>query len=94
MAAFMADDKTLAPHPDVSWRDIAGEVVAVNVKSGDYFSFNEVGRLVWLGLASGATLDDTATRIAEEYDVTPDQALADVRHFMTALADRLLVSEN
>jgi hypothetical protein len=94
MAAVVVDGKALAPHPDVSWRDIAGEVVAVNVRTGDYFAFNEVGRRVWLGLADGVSLAETAARIAGEYDVTEAQAFADARRFVEALSEKALIAEN
>jgi hypothetical protein len=94
MAAFAMDGKTLTAAPDVAWRDVAGEIVAVNVRSGDYFTFNEVGRLVWLDLTGGGSLEATAARIAEEYDVARPQATADTRRFVEMLCEKRLVSAN
>ncbi len=91
MAGFRVDNCTFVLHADASWRDIGGEVVAINVESGDYFVFSEVGRLLWLAMAEGRSFDETVAHITREYEVEPDVVRADAVRFLQALEGVALV---
>ena len=72
---------------NITWRDIRGELIALQLDSGEYFSFNEIGRLVWLAVTEGQTPRQALARIAAEYDIEPEQAEADVSAFLQGLLD-------
>lgn len=91
MVDFVFDGAVLKPHADLSWRDVNGELVALNVKSGEYFVFNEIGRLVWLAMAEGKTAAETLKQILDEYDVEEQDAVSDVRKFVGGLLEKSLV---
>jgi hypothetical protein len=89
---FSLDGQVLKPSGDLSWRDINGELVALNVKSGEYFVFNEVGRIVWLAIAEGKSSDDTVQKILGEYNAKEQAGVVvDVRRFVDGLLERKLV---
>jgi hypothetical protein len=62
------------------------ELVILDLAKGEYFSLDKVGALLWSGLEVGRTVEQIAQEITLEYDVTMDQALADI----VALGDDLI----
>ena len=92
MADFAWKGKTLKPGDDLSWRDVDGELVALNTDSGKYYSFNDVGREVWLAVAEGKSMEDLLNLVESEYDVPDrDTAAKDVEKFLVDLMDAKLV---
>jgi len=64
---------------DVVAREVAGETVLLNLASGTYFGLNVVGGRIWQMLDSeGCTLAEVAEKLQDEFDVSADQAAADV----------------
>ena len=80
-------DSLFQTAPNITWRDIRGELIALRLDSGEYFSFNEVGRLVWLAAVEGQTPRQALARVLDEYDIDPEQAEADVSSFLQGLLD-------
>lgn len=91
MAGFCWEGREMKPHADISWRDINGELVALNVKSGEYFIFNEIGRMVWLAIAGGQDSSETVKKVIDEYEVNEQDASRDVEVFVKALEERSIV---
>ena len=83
-------------HPDVVWRDVDGEIVLLNVVTGQYFGLDEVGSRVWALLQAdgetGATLDALRDRVVAEFDVTPAGAQEDLRVLFLQLVEQQLVT--
>ena len=48
-------------------------------------TMNESAHSMWLALPAATDAQDIATTIAEEYDVTVEEALEDVREFLSRL---------
>ena len=90
--AHLEQDSLLHTGPNITWRDIRGELIALRLDSGEYFSFNEIGRLVWLAVTDGQTPRQAAARVVEEYDIQPEQAEADVSAFLQGLLDSGLLA--
>ena len=66
-----------------TWREVDGEVVALELKESVYYSIGGSGNLLWTRLADGATKDDlVAALTAEHADVEPAVAEADVQEFL------------
>lgn len=70
---------------------IDDSAVILAAQTGDVTVLNEVGALVWQALGRGTAVADIAAQIAQEYDVSPAQAAADVETFLQALAARKLL---
>ena len=78
-------------------REVAGETIIVPVSGrvGDLeaiYTLNAVGSRIWRLLEAPITMDAMAETIAREFDVSADQAAADVAEFVNALETRGLVS--
>ena len=75
-----------------SWRDVNNELVVLNLQSGEYFTFNEVGRLIWLSLNDGKTVEDIAKAVVEQYTASEEKAMEDVKAFISnMLSEGLLI---
>lgn len=73
-------------------RQVAGSYVVLSIAEAavDFdgmLNLNESGLLLWKLLEQGATLDSLANALLEEYEVTYDEALADVTAFVGKLRD-------
>ncbi|WP_321492930.1 PqqD family protein [uncultured Desulfobacter sp.] len=79
------------PVDEVTWRDINGEVVALKLVSGEYYSFNEVGRLSWLSITEGKQVSQIVDHIVENYETTLEQAWKDLNEFITGLMEHKLL---
>jgi hypothetical protein len=79
----------ILPHPDVVWREVDGEVVLLNVVTGQYFGLDSVGSQVWMLLQSagpeGANLQALCAMVTGEFEVDSATAESD----LTALINEL-----
>jgi hypothetical protein len=76
---------------DLNWREIDGEVVAVDAETSTYLSANPAGALLWQMLAGGATREALAQRLVDEYGIELERATTDVDVFVAALRARGLL---
>ncbi len=79
----MTDAAKYRRNPDVSWRTIEGQAVLIFNREGEVQVLNEIGTFVWEH--SGEPIEDIAGNIAESYEVTYDEALADARAFVAEM---------
>jgi Coenzyme PQQ synthesis protein D (PqqD) len=70
---------------EVTWRDVNGELVVLRLTSGEYYSFNSIGRLTWMNISEGKSIAEIVETIAAEYDVSHEQAESDVHGFVEGL---------
>jgi hypothetical protein len=76
----------------VIWRDIAGEVVIVGEEDHTVRMLNKTASAIW-SLADGTRdLDDIASAICEAFDVTGEEARADVEGFCSELVEAGLLT--
>jgi hypothetical protein len=77
-------------------RQIAGETIIVPVRShvGDVntiFTMNELGAMIWKLIDGQTTVSQIVAAVCSEYDVTLEQATADITDFLESLeAERLI----
>jgi hypothetical protein len=88
-------DSLFTPAEDITWRDVDGEIVVLKLNTGEYYTFNELGRSTWLQLSQGNTINQAVQAVIAEYDVETAQAENDIKHFVGGLIGRsLLVQQN
>ena len=75
----------------VSWREVAGEVIALRHASSEYLSTNATGALLWNALVDGASQSELADLLVTEFGVEADRAAADVDAFLELLDGRGLL---
>jgi hypothetical protein len=81
------------PTEGLTWREIDGETVLLDLHQSVYLRTNRTGTFLLRELVEGRDREDLVARLAEHYDLPEDTALADVETFVRNLQDRgLLVS--
>jgi hypothetical protein len=85
-------DKTRYRRADaVSFTELDGEIICLNLEAGQYVGMRDVGQAIWERLDEPRALDDIVRHVTSEYDVEYDTAAADVRAFLSELIQAGLV---
>lgn len=96
MDSSVTPSSSIRPHPDVVWRDVDGEVVILNVVTGQYFGLDAVGSQVWILLQSagqdGLDLQALSALVTQQFEVDAATAERDLAALVEDLiAQQLLV---
>ncbi|MGH2993054.1 MAG: PqqD family protein [Solirubrobacterales bacterium] len=76
---------------DLDWREVEGELVALDLRESRYLAVNRSGQVLWAALAEGATRDELVERLVEAFDIEAASAAADVDAFTAELDSRGLL---
>jgi hypothetical protein len=77
---------------DLHWREIDGEVIALEARGSTYVAANGAGTLLWHALAAGTTRDALAGELVRAYGIDAERAAADADRFLAALAAQGLLA--
>jgi hypothetical protein len=79
----------------LTWREIDGQTVVLDLRSSTYFRTNRSGTFLLLRLVEEQRRDELIARLAEQYDLDHEQATEDVDRFVNVLSERgLLAAED
>jgi len=78
---------------DVAWREVDGELIAVDLPRSTYIGANPSGTLLWTRLAEGATRVELAQALVDAYGIEVERAQGDVDAFLRDLSARSLLEE-
>ena len=88
------DDGVLKLRKDrVEWRQVEGEIVALDLKTSQYLGINRAGAILWPHLAEGATVAALKERLAGEFGLDDETAARDVEAFLASLRAQDLLEE-
>lgn len=76
----------------VTFRDLQGELVLLNLNSGLYFGLDPVGTRVWHWLREHRRLQTVLDLLLAEYDVPEAQGRRDLLALVSRLAEKGLVT--
>ena len=76
---------------EVAAKVLDGEAIIINLSNGMYYSMDRVGGLIWEMIEGQSTLEETVAEIIARYDVSPQQAQADVQRVADELVQEKLV---
>jgi hypothetical protein len=79
---------------DVTWRDLAGEVVILNLATGVYFGLDGAGEQMWHQLVEQPSLEKAFESLKKQFDVDPKQLRRDLEALLQQLAEKGLVRLN
>jgi hypothetical protein len=68
------------------WREMEGEIVALDATGSEYFSANATGASLWKRLEQGATQEELVEELCRRYRVEREEAEADVHAFLEQLS--------
>jgi hypothetical protein len=77
---------------DLHWREIDGEVIALEARGSTYVAANGSGTLLWRALVAGSTRERLADELVAAYGIERTRATADVDAFVSALDAQGLLS--
>jgi len=72
---------------DVTWQEIDGELVVLDLAKSTYLTTNGTGAFLTKRLVDETSEDDLAAALVAEYGIDREEALADVREFVGSLAE-------
>jgi hypothetical protein len=78
-------------HPELTWRLLDGEAVIVSPTSGEIRVLNHVGAQIWQLIAAGLKTEAIEQAVAEQYNLSAQQAHKDVSAFLEELNNRGLI---
>jgi hypothetical protein len=79
---------------EIAAKVIDGEAILINLANGIYYSMDKVGALVWELLAAQHSLQETLAAVLLRYDVSREQAQADVERLAAELVQENLLTES
>jgi hypothetical protein len=82
----------LRPHEHVAGKIMDGELVAINLRTGLYYSSTGIGPVIWELMEAGQTSAAIAGAIARHLNVAPDRVEIDVKAFLSRLVEEDLVA--
>ena len=87
------NEYVIKPCAELTWQNVNGDLVAINVDSGEYHIFNDVGHLIWLAIAEGKSNEEIVKQIIAQYNVREEKAISDLRDFIDDLTQRKLIEK-
>lgn len=82
----------VVPKAAVTWDEIGGEIVAINLANGHYHSLRETARDAFVLFAAGVAVSDVVAALAAT-GPSADEVAADVGRFVTDLVAAGLVAD-
>ena len=73
---------------DVHWREIDGEIIALEAGGSKYVAANGSGTLLWRALAAGTTRDELVDELVRAYEIDRARAEADTDTFLAQLREQ------
>lgn len=83
------DTVVISPH-QVSCR-VGDDVVVLGLTASAYFGLKGAGTFLWELIQNPITVREMRDRVLKEYDVSIEQAEADLQKFLTELAEAKLI---
>jgi hypothetical protein len=77
---------------DLHWREIDGEIIALEARGSTYVAANGAGTLLWRSLAAGTTSDALADELVRAYGIDHERATADAGAFVAQLREQGLLA--
>lgn len=72
-------------------REVAGELYIVDIEAETLHALNPTAAFIWECLKKGLTVEKTASRLADEFEVTPETAQNDTELFIKTLKNKGLI---
>ena len=80
--------------PDITWRDVDGELVVLDLIKGKYYTFNQVGTKIWQIIADDDyNLISFANDMVEKYEIKRQTVLEDIEKFLQKMISAKLIKE-
>jgi hypothetical protein len=75
----------------VTWRELGGDVVILNVETGLYFGLDGSGGQMWRELVEHGSVEKAFEALKQQFDVAPDELRHDLDDLVKRLVEKGLV---
>ena len=75
----------------VTWRELGGDVVILNVETGIYFGLDGSGGVIWRELVEHGSVEKTFESLKRQFDAEPGELRRDLDDLLARLVDKGLV---
>ncbi len=79
------EQKEFTVAPDVIYQELDGEMVLLDIKSGEYFGIDEIGSRIWALIEQGKNVEGVKEALLQEYDVDDETCGRQVGAFIEEL---------
>ena len=93
ISRFKWEDMYYGINQDISWRDINGELILLNIKTGGYFTLNDTARIVWLAIMEGKYIDYMVKQIKQDFQEEEAIIISDINKFIVSMRESSLIGE-
>jgi Coenzyme PQQ synthesis protein D (PqqD) len=73
------------------WREVADQVLVLDLEASDYLVINRTGAAVWPALVAGTTREELIELLTSTFDVDAESAAANLDEFLSTLRERSLL---
>jgi hypothetical protein len=87
----LVPETTVRARPAVTWRELDGEAVLLDLEHGRYFTLNRAGSRLWRTLGKRRTLSSLQQDLVENFDVDAETAWNDLVELVRDLDHHALV---
>ena len=75
----------------IEWREVDGEIVAIDVRKSTYIAANRTATTLWPALVKGTTAEALEDSLVERFGIAPSQAASEIDAFLSMLRDQDLL---
>ncbi len=79
------EQKEFTVAPDVIYQELDGEMVLLDIKSGEYYGIDEIGSRIWTLIEEGKSTEGVKEALLQEYDVDDETCNQQVGAFIEEL---------
>ena len=88
------NNQAITVENSVLFQEIGGEVVLLDIESGEYYGLNEVGSRIWTLIQDGRTASGILSTMLKEYDVSENLLASDIKQFLLDLQAKRIIHLN
>jgi Coenzyme PQQ synthesis protein D (PqqD) len=77
---------------DVTWCDVQGDVVILNLGTGTYFGLEGAGGQMWRELVAHGSIEKTLEVLTKQFDAEPEVLRRDLEALVHQLAEKGLLN--
>ena len=81
----LTPESIVRQHPEQVAAELEGEVLMMNINTGNYYGLNEVASFIWRQLARPLPVHMVCDAVQGEFDVPPDTCEADALSFLEGM---------
>ncbi|MDY6793198.1 MAG: PqqD family protein [Thermodesulfobacteriota bacterium] len=87
----ISNDTKFKTTENIAWRNVNDEIVILNLKSGEYFTLNDVAQCIWKAITDEKSVEEIKVKIIDEYDVSHEKADREIEDFISSMIEQRLL---